>query len=202
MTRRANPSAGSAGFTLIEMMVVMTLLALLALIIGGSIGFGSHVAAATTARTERLDQVWTAFATIRHQLAAAYPPAPDADRFAGNAGTVALVAPAPAQLPMGGDEEVTLRIEGNPGAKQLVAEWRSLVAGQAEKPRRSLLIGGLQSASFSYFGTQKADTPKRWQRDWINAAHLPLLVRLSGSFVDGEALPDLIAAPHLAETVR
>jgi general secretion pathway protein J len=197
-TRNAIAPIGSAGFTLIEMMVVMTLLALLALIMAGSIGFGSHVAAATTARTARLDQMWTAFATVRHQLAAAYPPTADADRFAGNAGAVAFVAPAPARLSLGGDEEVTLRIEGDPGAKQLVAEWRSLAAGQSEKPRRSILVGDLKSASFAYFGV-RGDSPKQWQRDWTHAARLPLLVRFTGTFADGQALPDLVVALHLAE---
>ncbi|HEY1723151.1 MAG TPA: prepilin-type N-terminal cleavage/methylation domain-containing protein [Magnetospirillaceae bacterium] len=185
-----------AGFTLIEMIVAMTLLAILALVVTGSIGFGGRVAEAATTRSERLDRLWTGYTLMRNQIAAAYAPKANtarADAFAGSTDILALIAPAPPQLPMGGDQRVAFHIERSASGKELVAEWQA--QSSAERPRRSILIEGLAAGAFAYVGpTDQA----QWLSRWDQADALPRLVRFAGTFTDGTALPSFIAAPRLS----
>jgi general secretion pathway protein J len=188
-----------AGFTLIEMMIALVLLSFLGLLLAGSIGFGGHASALASARGDRLDRLWTSFALIRGQIATAYPPGTvpgDAHVFTGEPDALVFTGPAPARLPLGGDQRLTLRIDGVAGARRLVAIWRAL--GDTGAPRQSVLIDGLRDGTFAYLGASEPGGEAGWQSDWSDAKAMPRLVRLTAAFADGMALPALIAAPHIS----
>ncbi len=194
------------GFTLIEMMVSLVMLAFLGLLLAGSVGFSSQAAALSSTRGMRLDALWTAYALLRGQIASAYPragTAPDAQSFAGKSDALVFVAPTPARLGLAGDQRLTVRVEGAPGQRRLVALWRSLAgAGQQQAARRSVLIDGLDDAAFAYFGAAGAGDEVQWHDEWSGDLPLPRLVRFTASFADGTMAPLLLVAPRLSRRDR
>jgi hypothetical protein len=111
------------------------------------------------------------------------------------------VGPAPESISGAGLQRVTVAFD--PRSSDLVIRWRRFEGAEAPAPlegeRDTVLIGGLENASFSYFGSPSLDGSPAWRPDWLNAAVLPWLVRIRASSRNGDPLPDLVVAVRTAQ---
>ena len=62
----------------------------------------------------------------------------------------------------------------------------------------SVLMDGVQSVAFSYYGRYAPNRPLAWGERWQDRRTLPQLIRLRITLVGGRQLPDLIVAPRPA----
>ena len=76
-------------------------------------------------------------------------------------------------------------------------EARDFVPLDAAEP--TILIGGLRSAEFSYFGAENDVNEPRWTDSWPHEGRMPLMVRVRLTGADGVPMPDLVARLMLAE---
>ncbi|MGO8914488.1 MAG: type II secretion system protein GspJ [Stellaceae bacterium] len=205
MTARAS---GAAGFTLVELLVAVTLFALLSVVLFGGLRFGMRATEAGTARLDWSAEIAAASGFLRNQLADAQPLEKDAgdDRkvvaFDGEADSVEFVASPPAYLAAGGWHVLRLALERGSGGDRLVLSWRLVRADPdattASAPQRSVLLERVTSIEFAYFGALAlGDTPE-WHDRWQDAAGLPALVRLRLGFADGRQAPELLVALRAA----
>lgn len=69
----------------------------------------------------------------------------------------------------------------------------SLVGWQATK-----LLGGVRDIDLAYYGADRLDPDERWQQFWIDRAQPPALVRVRLRFDDGDRRrwPDLVVRPR------
>jgi len=203
-------SSASEGFTLVEMLVAVALIALLSVMLFEGMRLGTRSAALSAAINDRSGQWSLAYGVLRRQLAGAesvpvkqQQPGPNTVDFDGSSDSLNFIESPPAFLALGGLYRMQLAfVRGGRGGR-LTLGWTRL--DESETPEGgapSTLIDNLASAEFSYFGALEADQAPEWQQSWQGIDHLPTLVRLRIAFADGQRLPDLIVALRLAPLPR
>ena len=208
-----------AGFTLIELLVALTLLGLISVVLFGGLRFGTRAWEVGNLRAEQLAQVQAVQALLRRRIAQALPPASeaagvDARRrvFSGESDALQFLAAVPSRAGVGGIYAFDLAVieVGAPGGAGMRLEftWRlhraDDEAERGEPPEaglggRRVLIEGLASARFSYFGAPAPGQAADWRDRWEAEAGLPGLIAIEAEFPegDGRAWPVLHVAPKL-----
>jgi type II secretion system protein J len=191
------------GFTVLELLVSISILALLMVFLFGAVRVGTRSQRAVSDVVDRTEQITAVHRLLRAQLAVALPIGAETSRdraisFEGRRDSVDFVAPptealttmALQRLSIGIDEDRTRR-------RDLVARWQPYVGGDRRvigEPRVSVLLDGIASAEFAYYGRATAIEQPAWQDSWYRADALPELVRLSLRFQDGSLMPALVVA--------
>lgn len=189
-TDRISRALGAeAGFTLIEVLVAMTVLALLFAVLFGSLRLGNRYQASAARTTEQAAEFQTAHRLLRRLLTRAYPltyETGEQDRFAfeGTPGAVRFVA-------------IMASYPGQPGPNLFSFEFSDTGEGTELRVKRRtfrprddtfdlgaieediILVAGPISGEFAFFGSDDGDTPGTWRGTWSGAERLPDLVRLS-----------------------
>jgi general secretion pathway protein J len=212
MTRRSGSMHTSeAGFTLLELLISMTLLGLLMVVVLGGLRFGARAWERNEAHTTATDDVRQAQALLRREISRAYPlflmdQAHLENRhvdFDGSEESMSFLAPAPGALAEAGRARITLTRAAHNGKTALVFSAVQELASD-NRPYSEVLVKGLRSLDFSYFG---ADVPKEapsWRTSWSNEKALPQLVRVHAVFPDGDARtwPEFVVAPRVSVDVN
>jgi len=207
---RSSPMEGpDSGFTLIEVLVATSLLAIVASLIVASIN-SSNMALASLQRNLASDEMPLAQSFVRSAIAGVRPvpgvagPDGGSGSLVGSENGLALVTTAATASRPGGLFEVTIALEPSPanaGSLDLVANvalHRAPNSGPLPPhvPGNSALIAaGVSSAHFSYFGVEKGAETATWLNSWTDASRLPLMVALDVAFPPGDARvwPRLVA---------
>lgn len=199
-----------AGFTLVELLLAVTLLSmLLALSYGGM--------RAATRATDRGQQILEesgrlrmAHQFVRKQINQAIPLAfnqsdgevlepPLPEVFLGSAESIRFVAPMPGYLGFGGPQvqELTLA-EGEEGMELLLTH--ALVQGFEESRLQErdpiVLIGQIERAEFQFLARDEEGELLPWTNAWEDPGLMPIAVALDIEFVEGSYAdwPLLVAA--------
>lgn len=188
--RKSRRTSASEGFSLLEAIVTLVLLAMMLAMLPGVLDLGRQVLRAER-RVEQEDQSGSAEAVLRRLISTIRPVrrlAAD-DRvlidFNGEAEAVTFVAEAPDALSSAG--LMTYRIglaparTGGTGRRDLV-----LVLGRSAGPdrvaddaRHSVLLEDVDQLSLAYFGSSPEDTTPRWLQRWTDRDRLPQLVEIT-----------------------
>jgi prepilin-type N-terminal cleavage/methylation domain-containing protein len=158
----------SRGFTLIELVVALTLAALAAALLFD----GVRVATRTLERLEsRRDEedLLLAMRLLAQELERAR-------RLSGEADAMRFVAPAPARLD-GGMVRFSVDTVSGPGGARLVLSYAREAAGGA--PRSAALARHLQLVRFEYLGEPVPGAGARWSERWEAKDGLPRSVRMA-----------------------
>ena len=208
--RRGNSTRTSqGGFTLLELLVAMTVLALLMSILFGGLRFGARVWETGDARAQELSELGVVHGFLRRLLAQAYPaslsdpPAPKRLAFIGTSDGATFVGLAPAHLATGGFYLFALELADGDDGRGLVLTWQPFRAGENDlvlddATRRKVLLEPIESASFAYLGWGSTDGAPQWQDHWEDDARLPALIRLRLTLADRPwPWPDLVVRPMI-----
>jgi general secretion pathway protein J len=184
-------SGGERGFTLIEVLVSLILLALVLALLAGGVRFarGTWDAAA---RLEEQTGSETAEAFIRARLGEAMAlyeqHAAGTVRvvFRGTADALSFVAPAPNGPAGAALYRYALEVAAGagPGRRALVVRLAPYQATQAETgagwaAQQHVLVRNLESVAFRYFGRGKLGAEPDWHTAWTRADATPNLVEMT-----------------------
>jgi len=200
-----------AGFTLLELLVSITIFALLMVVLVGALQLRTRQAGRLTGEVDRSQQVALVQNFLRAQIGAAQPLVLPSDQaktvqFDGQPHGIDFVAVAPESLQAGGLQVLSVALAGvaTQGDGRLVLGWRPLREEPDAPPgasRPTVLLDHVRNARFVYYGPPTPADDPYWQTTWQGMGYLPLLVRLSVTFVDGEEMPDLAIALRLSSSV-
>jgi general secretion pathway protein J len=206
MSRRA----GAAGFTLVELLIALTLVGLLTTLIFGGLRLAAQAWSRVDNRADDAADLRAVADVLRHALGAAYPayasgdPSDRSIAFAGEADTVAFVAPLPDAIGAGIPARLRFFVAAEGRSPTLVLGWRfDLPAADGGGPlpeRRLDLLGHVQEVRIAYFGADAAGNAPHWQSTWTGRDRLPDLIRVRIER-DRASLPDwpsLTAEPRAA----
>jgi general secretion pathway protein J len=211
--RLSLPSRGGqvAGFTLLELLIAITLLGLLMAALFGGLQLGARAWERSEERLDQSARLQVVQNFLRDRLTQAYPLESDdgTDRsrlaFAGDVDTLQFVTLMPEYLGAGFAEFV-LAVDDQDEVKNLVVRWRRIdpvdpLATADEEPQIKVLLEDIERLDIAYYGARDRREPAFWRDQWLDAAQLPRLVRLGVVFPpeDRRHWPDLIVQPMTAD---
>lgn len=212
---RLSSRAKGAGFTLLEVLVAITLLGMIMVMAYQGLRTGAHTTAQGEAAIERVNRLRLAQEFLRGQLSRALPMAIEQDEtlgavvFEGGPEVMRFVAPMPGYLSFGGSYVQTVALTRDDGdGWQMVFDHRILQYGEdAERePDPSAdrdpvsLLNGIESAEFSYLEPgETVDEEPEWVDEWRQVSRLPLLVRIRLEMREESRIqwPELVVAPRV-----
>lgn len=197
----------AAGFTLVELLVVLALTGLLALGLYQAFRVGARAADRANPDADAAAQFALMQDFMDREIVAAVPmPVPSdptqAIQFDGGPEALSFVGLPPAFLGLGGFQNLHLRlIEG-----RIEVSSEPLAHGsatpEASAPRPSILMEKVRTIAFAYFGVPEPNEAPSWIERWADRPDLPELIRLRIILADGTRSPDMIVAPRLVESLR
>ena len=183
-----------SGFTLLELLVGLTLMILLVVLLASSMRSGLDVTRRVETRATDTQAMVAAHEAFQDIIETAFPSrSTDAHgasmRFDGTTSGLELLGPSRAEPPAG------LISRGLTPLGLVISNDRmALTRARAERRVIAALPPG---AVFSYFGATQRDQAAEWREEWIGQRTFPSLVRLR---VPG--WPDAIARPRAREAIR
>jgi general secretion pathway protein J len=208
MKRQSARRTVEDGFTLVELLVAITLVCLLTVVLFGGLRFGTRAASAVSLRTDRSAQIAVVYDFMQSELADArmLPTSNDSAAasadFDGRTDSLSFVTIPPAYLALGGFHLLHVAMEGERQTRRLTVSWQQIPRGSLPVSpttlQPSVILQDIRGVQFGYFGAADPNRPPEWQDRWDDRSALPLLVRLRIAWADGSRAPDLIVAPRLA----
>ncbi|MEZ5931998.1 MAG: prepilin-type N-terminal cleavage/methylation domain-containing protein [Alphaproteobacteria bacterium] len=197
-----------AGFTLMELLVALTLMAMLMTAMLGGLRLGARVWEASGDRLEANDRLAAVRGFLRQRLEDASPAsetdgeATSRPLFQGEPSKLRLASSMPASLGQGLFlMELSLRShEDGDGTKDLVLRWRSwpdIVDGVEERA----LLDDVAGLKLGYFSRAEGERVGRWRDSWPDQRLMPELVRIDLQFPanDPRRWQPLIVSPMIDE---
>jgi general secretion pathway protein J len=199
------------GFTLVELLIALVLLALLSAVLYGSLGFAGTTLDRGEAKVDATSSMRLAQAFLRANLEEQHPlrmrkivewPLV----FAGEQQELRYAAVLPARVASGGVWFYRLSVRQDEARAPLVLERMlpDLAAAQAPEfttAERSVLAQDIASLKIGYFGRDAgaadANDPS-WRDRWDDRQRLPIMIRIDVTPKRGPAWPPLFVAPREA----
>ncbi len=179
------------GFTLLELLIAMSLMAVLMVVLYGGLNTGMRSWQAGLDQTERVNEMRLVAGFLRTQLRQSltvYRNDPDQGRvvfFEGDDTGLGWVSPMLSWLGLGGLYFVQVDwLDSDEGVLRL--RWQPYRPGDAvtesldeEAVEETVLLAGVSDFAVEYFGSPEPGADPEWRNLWENPAERPLLIRLS-----------------------
>lgn len=174
------------GFTLLEILLALALLAFVMLGVWGAMRGAARVTHSADAVMEQGEAVRTVQQFLRRYVGAAGPQpfvAVDgsaARMFEGNATSMEYVAPLPMQSGHAGLYIQTVSLQKDGAGTSLRLDYQPYTDQQAAngQPVQHVLLTHLRGGRFQYLAAAAFGKPAAWRDDWRATNGLPLAVRI------------------------
>lgn len=193
MMPQPSTSTGDNGFTLIETLVSIMLVALVVAFLPGLLQLGTRAIESRT-RLDTISAAGPARQFIAQQLASAtavLQRRPDGRlhlAFTGARDALAFVAPASLGAQQTGVQDYSIALDasgagaGNPG-RSLSISMRPYALQGDTPATNSVLMRDVTTLSFRYFGRRSGEDSASWHDEWIGEGVLPKLVEMRIAFL-------------------
>lgn len=207
MTRRAQ-----SGFTLVELVLAMVLLGVMISLMYSGITFALRSWDAADANGRLVADRRLGENFLRREISQVFPmrwkdPTNVRYAFEGSEHVLRFVSSRPAGVSLGGLALAGVDVEADPKhpkthnlvMRRALADPDAADFGALDDAKPSILVEGVSSVDFTYFGAENDFSEPRWWPTWPYPAHMPTIVRIHMTAEDGSALPDMIVPILLGE---
>ncbi|HDS1733098.1 prepilin-type N-terminal cleavage/methylation domain-containing protein [Pseudomonas sp. BP8] len=180
-----------AGFTLVEILVVISLIGLLLGLVGGALVAANRAVAKAERYSDRLDELRATQRFLRQSLGQVLPLSASTGQgahtttFEGNRNSVEFFAPLPSSVGGGLYRQRLLRRDDRLELQLARLDGRRLQAWS--EPQR--LLSGVKSLQLSYRGYSPLGKPTGWLTQWPWPERLPQTLRVDVQMSDRKAWP-------------
>lgn len=190
------------GFTLIEMLIAMTLLSMMVVLLFSSLKVAAESWNAGEAKIVEVNRKAVVYQFFKRQLAMIRPvtaanPAQQNDgaipgqAFQGQRQAISFVASLPASATRKGLHVFEIAASPNNPATLMVT-LAPYIQTEAVTPEKVVLLEHIQAFEFSYFGGKGDGGAAVWESEWIGLGVLPQLIKVSIRLDDGSFWPDMV----------
>ena len=184
MTRR---TTGESGFTLIEMLIGVTLLAMLATLIATGTRLSGRAWNSAERQTTEIHDMDAVQGLLRRTILRARPSFAAADptdmtiAFGGEPDSLTLVAAQPGTQDSGPWARERFYVARSGATRALFISWQAdaPAADGQSAPRELMLLDHVAALRFAYFGPPSPGEASVWLDQWTNRDRLPELVRVA-----------------------
>lgn len=172
-----------AGFTLLELLIAITILSLLLVALSSGVHFAGRAWRAQEDRIGRQGDINAVQTVLRQMLASG-------KEFQGSGDDLKFVGPMPAALARGGLFDIELYASGD----GLFLSWRPHFKGASTGLRQdqTTLLDGIAAFDLAYFIPQKG-----WQGMTGDKSKAVDLIAIKARLGDGRSWPPLMVAPAI-----
>ena len=200
-----------AGFTLIEMVVAMALLAVMMVLIYSGLTFGLRGWDAADANGRRTADQRIATNFLRREIGELFPlrfkdPMTLKFAFEGKEASLRFASARPAGISVTGLSLVGLAIETdnekrtrNLVMRRAAPDDAAKDFGPLDKGEATVLFDRIDSVSFSYFGSENDFTEPEWSDTWEHPGRIPNMIRVRIRNADGTSMPEMVVRMVLGE---
>lgn len=191
------------GFSLMEVLAALALLSIVLLGVYSGISTAGRIVRSGNQAIERMDEVRSAQAYLRSELAQAlvmpFDQTDDGDPivFRGAADKVTFVAPMPGYLSRLGPQMQTVALISDGRDRYRLEVSLYLLPPDGSEPKAlgepQVLLRGIRKGAFSYRGMDDQNKPTDWQASWADGRRTPSLVRLALDIDGTTVFPTLVA---------
>jgi general secretion pathway protein J len=190
--KAGSPKASLAGFTLVEMLLAMTLMSMLMVLAYGGLRASTRATDRGQVILEESSRIRMAHQFVRKQLNQMVPlvfeASVDQDMrivFEGSSNTIRFVAPMPGYLGFGGPQVQELTFQNSDEGLALVISHALLQGFEEAKLYERppiLLLDRIEKAEFQFLSFDEESETSTWTSLWDEPDKLPLAVSLDIEF--------------------
>ncbi len=190
------------GFTLIEVLIAMTLLSLMIILLFSSLTIGAKSWEQGEKKISDVNEIAVVQQFFNHHLAHATPQwndfNPEKDRvfsFQGKKQSLQFVAAFPASAERAGLQLFELKFKKK--NKQYFIDvtltpFFPLLEGEEWFEDTVELVHGVEHFELAYFGLNDETGEYTWQNEWLNKEQQPRLVKILLQLDDGRYIPEMV----------
>ena len=201
-----NPIRRSQGFTLLELLIGMTLVGFILSLLFAGLNLGTRSWEAGEQRMATSSRQAVVVDFIRRAIEQTYPlrwRVGEEDRlaFAGEAESLRFVGTVAMHDGASGNHLIALDLVDGEIGRDLVMRWQLPDPGAPgfepiEQAEPKVLIKAVKEMALAYFGAQSETEDPAWHDQWLDQKTPPELIRLQLTMENGETWPDIVAAPR------
>ena len=200
------------GFTLLELLIALTLLGLILVLLFGGLRLGVRSWDASQKQIDSLNSIRSLESFMRREISVAYPyewknGVGPRLAFLGERHKLSFVAPLPSRIGTGGLYVISVELERTSNGQRIV--WKqqpvsaqmqdfSALAQSQEMVLATFTGNEVDDIWLTYFGPGNDSTEPRWLDRWESKTRLPMLIRVQVKLSSNEEQPDFVAAPMLS----
>ncbi len=194
----------SQGFTLIEVLIGMTLLSLMVVLLFSSLTIGAKSWEQGERKIADVNEIAIVQQFFNHHLAHATPQwndfDPEKDRqfsFQGKKQSLQFVAAFPASAERAGLQLFNLELKEKNKQRFVsvtLTPFFPLTEGENWFQDEIELVRGVQKFELSYFGLSDQTGEYAWYSEWLEKEQQPNLVKILLELDDGRYLPEIVVA--------
>lgn len=201
-----NPIRRSQGFTLLELLIGMTLVGFILSLLFAGLNLGTRSWEAGEQRMVTSSRQAVVVDFIRRAIEQTYPlrwRVGEEDRlaFAGEAESLRFVGTVAMHDGASGNHLIALDLVDGETGRDLAMRWQLPDPGAPgfepiEQAEPKVLIKAVKEMALAYFGAQSETEDPAWHDQWLDQKTPPELIRLQLIMENGETWPDIVAAPR------
>jgi general secretion pathway protein J len=193
----AATNAADQGFTLVELLIALTLLGLVLALMSGGFRFGISAWESGDHRIAQSNEIGAVQNLLRNEIGQARALPVNSrmstlkETFKGSPTELEFAAPLPAHMGPGGYYLFSLHAGEVRDRLGLVLAWRAyrpdmFAAGRDKHGEEAVLLDDIRRIAFAYYGQSDADQVPVWTDNWGDRRGLPKLVRIRVELPPGE----------------
>jgi general secretion pathway protein J len=204
----------SKGFTLIEVLIAMTLLGVMVVLLFSSLRIAAESWNAGENKMVQVNQKAVVYQFFKRHLTTIRPlPALNIDQnnpeavqvFQGYLQSLRFAAALPASSARKGLQVFTIALNPENASVLIVSlvPYRLTEADQNQPPDRpEVLLEDVAKLQFAYFGKTEDVAESQWREEWTLADRLPSLIKVSIALKDGSYWPDMIFPTKITQSAN
>ncbi len=205
-SRRTTPY--QAGFTLLEVLIAMTLLGVMMVLIFGTLRVSVRSWESGEKQAAQVSQLLVLHNFLRSHLTRMKPWEDDFSEdepvfsFQGTEQAIQFVSTLPLHnRGAGGWHKFSLQLTRNRDRADLIVKLEPFFP-PLDNERQAIddvvLIENVEAIRFSYFGSDEPDEEAQWFDEWLEKSYLPKMIRVEIRVRGEKTWPPLVVAPKIA----